>query len=393
MKHNRGRNEGSLSQRASGAWRAQVSQKGARISRDFRSKADAVAWLRMMMSNIDRGFQIRGSTITVSEYLEGWLETHRQSIKTRTAYQYEGLIKNHVTPHIGELRLRDLNLSVIEGFYSNLLNSGVGPRTIKITSNVLHKAFEKAVRYGLLFNNPVHGATLPSYHCKEMKILDRAQVGIFLKAAKESPHYALYYLAISTGMRLGELLGLKWADIDLETGILHVLRQKQYSPGDGFVLVEPKTNAGRRTIRIGDGSVQVLRQHFENQKGLREQMKKRWVEMDLVFSNSFGRPGDASNIRLDFNKVLISAGLPKIRFHDLRHTAASLLLNNRIPVIVVSNMLGHSKPSVTLDIYAHVLSEMQGEAARVMDKLITPIVFTKSNKLQKLNYLHNFPIT
>jgi integrase len=156
-------------------------------------------------------------------------------------------------------------------------------------------------------------------------------------------------------------------------GVLHVQRQKQYVPGQGCSFIEPKTNAGKRTIQLGEGSLDVLRRHKIHQIEQQKVVGERWRNLDLVFCSSVGSPGDASNIRIDFNRILELAGLPKMRFHDLRHTAASLLLNNKIPVIIVSNMLGHSKPSVTLDIYAHVFHDMQGEAAILMDKLVTPI--------------------
>jgi integrase len=224
--------------------------------------------------------------------------------------------------------------------------------------------------YGLIFTNPTQGASLPAYHHDEMRVLDQFQVVQFLQAAQNSPNYAFYHTAITTGMRLGELLGLKWGDVHADAGLIHVQRQKQYVPGIGFLFIDPKTKAGRRTIKIGEKSLKALQDHWTSQVYQKLNAGERWQEMDLVFPNLYGRPGDASNIRLDFNHVLILAGLAKIRFHDLRHTAASLLLNHKVPAIVVSNILGHSKPSVTLDIYAHVLCDMQGEAARVMDQLI-----------------------
>ena len=173
---------------------------------------------------------------------------------------------------------------------------------------------------------------------------------------------------------MGELFGLKWADIQWNAGVLHVQRQKQYVPGQGCCFIEPKTNACRRTIKLGEGSLDVLRHHKAYQAMQKERAGNRWHDLDLVFCSSVGTPGDASNVRIDFNRVLDLTGLPKMRFHDLRHTAASLLLNNKVPVIVVSGILGHSKPSVTLDIYAHVFHDMQGEAAIIMDKLVTPIL-------------------
>lgn len=216
-----------------------------------------------------------------------------------------------------------------------------------------------------------------------MKILDEAQVGRFLIASQGSPYEALYHLAITTGMRQGELFGLKWLDLQWGSGTLHVQRQVQKVPRHGWSFVEPKTRSGRRTKKLGEGTLHVLRKHKECQASIRAIAVKRWQYYDLLFPTSVGTPGDCSNLRADFRKILESAGLPKIRFHDLRHTAASLLLNHGVPVIVVSKMLGHSKPSITLDIYGHLLLEQQNEAAKIMDELITPISVEISVKVRR----------
>jgi integrase len=281
------------------------------------------------------------------------------------------------------MKLRDLRLVIVEEFYAGLIEKGMGARTVRIVHNILHSSLDKAVRYGLIIFNPTHGATLPKYSHDEMKVLDVDQVTQFLVAAQDSPNYPLFHLAITTGMRMGELFGLNWDDVLWNSGVIHIQRQKQYVPGEGCSFVDPKTKAGRRTVKLGEGSLDVLRHHMQNQRYQKERVGERWHDLNLIFPNSIGGPGDASNIRLDLNRILEKAGLPRVRFHDLRHTAASLLLNHKIPVIVVSKMLGHSKPSVTLDIYAHVFHDMQDEASIVMDQLVTPILVEIPAKKQK----------
>jgi integrase len=322
---------------------------------------------------MDRGFLIRGSDITISEFLAGWLENRQLALRDKTIYQYSCLVKNHIDPHLGETKIRDLRLADVEEFYAQLIEKGIGPRTVCIVHNVLHAAMGKAVRHGLIAANPTQGATLPSYLHNEMRMLDPGQVNRFLAAAKESPYYALYHLAITTGMRLGELLGLKWSDLDWTTRTIRINRQKQDVPGKGSSLVEPKTRSGRRTIFLGKSSMEALRFQQAYLSTRRAKKGDLWTEMDLIFPNTVGKLGDYSNIRSDFNHVLNEAGIPRIRFHDLRHTAASLLLNHNVPVIVVSQILGHTRPSVTLDIYTHVFTIMQGEAAAVMDRIIPPV--------------------
>jgi integrase len=373
-KKHRGHNEGSIHQRENGHWRAQLYQAGKRYSKDFQTKAEVQTWIRSIQANIDHGFQLQGSSMTLAEYLPGWLDNRRLSLRAKTAHQYSRTIQNHILPALGKSKLRDLRLLDIERFYSQLLQKGMGARTIRVIHNILHSALDKAVRYGLVTYNPTSGATLPKYSHDEMMVLDADQVTQFLITAQDSPNYALFHLAITTGMRIGELFGLKWSDVLWQSGVVHVQRQKQYVPGQGVQFVDPKTKAGRRTIKLGEGSLEVLRHHKAFQETQKARAGDRWHNLDLVFPNSLGGPGDASNIRLDFNWILKTAGLPKVRIHDLRHSCASLLLNHKVPVIVVSKMLGHSKPSVTLDIYAHVFHDMQDEAAVVMDKLVTPIL-------------------
>jgi len=178
-------------------------------------------------------------------------------------------------------------------------------------------------------------------------------------------------MAITTGMRQGELLGLKWIDVDGAASQLHIRRKVQRIPKKGFVFSPPKTQVGIRLIQLGPETMRQLIEHRQRQDAERSVVD--WVEHDLVFPSLMGNPTDQRNLIRFFKRLLKRAGLPDIRFHDLRHTAATLMLLNGIPLIVVSRRLGHSKPSVTLDIYGHYIPGMQQEAASLMDELVTPI--------------------
>jgi len=247
---------------------------------------------------------------------------------------------------------------------------------------VLHCALEKAVKNNLLLRNPAHGANLPRANQPEMKVFDEGQITQFLIASHNTRNEALYHLAVTTGIREGELFGLKWADLFWTSGILHVQRQVQHIPHQGWGFSEPKTKAGRRTIKLGEVTLQILRNQLCRQQQEIAFAGNRWQDNGLIFPSSIGTPMNPSNLRKDFNQLLGQAGLQKIRFHDLRHSAASLMLNNGIPVIVVSKILGHSKPSVTLDVYGHLYNEMQDKAAQLMDDLVTPIQIQMANNLQ-----------
>lgn len=373
MAKRRGKNEGTLYQRPNGRWRAQVCIDGSRASFTADSKAECQAWLRKMLDQAGQGWNYAGGKMTLGEYLQVWLENSRASLRLKTHDQYRRTVEKHILPLIGNIRLKDLRPECVERLYASLLKFGSGVRTVRIVHAVLHRSLEKAVRYGLILRNPTDGAALPQYKHAEMMVLDEIQVSQLLVAAKGSRHEALYHLAVTTGMRMGELFGLRWSDLHWVSGRIYVRRQVQYVPGHGWSFVEPKTRSGRRTIKLGEGVLHALREHLERQQRERDTARERWLDHDLIFPSKSGTPMDPSNLRLDFTHVLQQAGLPKIRFHDLRHTAASLMLNHGIPVIVVSKMLGHSKPSITMDIYGHLYNEMQDEAAQLMDELVTPI--------------------
>ena len=205
-----------------------------------------------------------------------------------------------------------------------------------------------------------------------MKFLDEEQVNRLLETARESDHlyYALIYTAVVTGMRQGELLALKWENIDLEKGIVQVKHNLKRLPGGGLALKAPKTKSSIRAIRLGAKSVAVLQEHKARLSQEEAKHNGLWQETDFVFTSTIGTPIDPSNLIRQFRQLLKQAGLPKIRFHDLRHTAASLMLSNGVEVLAASQRLGHAKPSITLDVYGHLMPSLQDKAAEAMDGLI-----------------------
>ena len=381
-KHIRGRNEGSISRAPSGHWRAQTTPiNGHRITRTFKTKLEALTWLRDMQAELQRGFDYQGSKTLLKVYLRDWLETSRIALRPKTADSYSRTMEKHIIPSLGDVPLKDLTPFQVEKFYAGLIEKGVGIRTVRLVHSILHCALERAVFQLLLTRNPAAHTALPRYKHGEMKVLDESQVNQFLLAAIDSPYVALYHLAVKTGMRQGELLGLRWSDLQWGSGRLNVQRQLQDVRGMGCFFQEPKTRSGRRTLQLGEGTIQALREHSEfqlSQKGLAGQ---RWKENDLILPSKIGTPLNPSNLRLDFNRVIERAEVPRVRFHDLRHTAASLMLNNGIPALVVSKILGHSKPSITLDIYGYLYNEMQADAARLMDQLVSPIKINLPGKV------------
>ena len=372
-KKNRGRNEGSISPRSNGRWRAQVSLCGKRLSRDFTTKVQCQRWIREVLDKKDQGFNFDGAQISLREFLEDWLITKEASLRPETHYQYSMTCRKYIIPLLGKLKLIELRPEHIQKLYQAEKQAGVGDRTIEMIHMVLHGALGHAVKLGLLSRNPTD-ATIPirPKH-KEMKFYDETQVNQFLLSAKGDNYEMIYYLAIATGMRQSELLGLKWSDLDWRYKTIIVQRQLTRGKKDGDYFTSLKTQAGYRTILLGNITIDKLREHYKIQQNEQKEMGERWEENDLIFPSSIGTPLDQYNLYHKFKTLIQISGLPEIRFHDLRHTAASLMLNHGIPPIIVSRRLGHSKVSITLDIYGHLIQEMQNEAAELIDELISPI--------------------
>jgi integrase len=368
----RGKNEDSIFRKANGTWRAQISIEGRRISFIAPSRAECHEWIRKMLNQIDQGMTFEGRNLTLREYLRDWIEVKKNTLRPTTGLQYERVITVYVLPRLGNIKLKDLNLQVINKFYQSLINNKTSISSIRYAHRILHVAFEQAVINGIIGRNPAHGATVPRWKHKEMKILNEQQVGLFLVAASNSRYKALYHLAVTTGMRISELRGLFWSDVDWIKGTISVNRQYQDIPGKGTVLGEPKTRSGIRVILLGETTLNVLK---EQKKRIEEESRTcdRWQNKDLIFPSGVGTPFEQSYVHKDFTKILKAANLQRIRFHDLRHTAASLMLNHGVPALVVSKILGHSNPSVTLNIYAHSTLDMQSGAAAIMDEIVTPI--------------------
>jgi len=223
-----------------------------------------------------------------------------------------------------------------------------------------------------------------------MEILNESEVLQFLMFAHGTRNEGLYHVAIKTGMRQGELLGLKWSDLDWIKGIIRIQRQVQRIKGQGMVFLRPKTKTSLRSIQLGDETVLILRKHLTQQNLDKALAGKRWKNKNLIFPSRVGTPQSPSNLLKEFKALLKKADLKKIRFHDLRHTAASLMLNHGVPVLIVSKILGHSKPSTTLDIYGHLIPIMQDGVASLMDDLVTPIP-VKLEKTKEIEAISDIP--
>ena len=373
MARRRGNHEGGLYRRKDGLWCAQISLNGRRLTKYSRSPTECREWIKETLTRVDAGLTYDASRITLDQFMRSWLESKTLSIRPMTANGYRGTAERDILPFLGKMRLQQIQPIHLKQLYACLKKEGKGPRMIQLAHVVLHAAFHQAVQEGILGRNPADAVPRPKVERTEFQILTEEQVHKFVIAASGSGYETLFYLALATGMRKGELLGLKWSDLDSGKGILFVQRQLQQLPGQGFSLVPTKTKAGRRQIKLGQETLKRLETHRVQQELTKVSVGGRWQENGLIFTNTIGTYLDQTKVSRELKKVLKAAGLPLIRFHDLRHTSISFLLEMGMPVNAVQQRSGHSKPSVTTDIYGHPMARSQDEAAKRIEEAITPI--------------------
>jgi integrase len=313
----------------------------------------------------------RQKPLTAEDFLEEWLTSIAHAVRPRTLRRYEEYVRLHAIPAFGETALSKLSPRDVQALYTLKITDGLAPLSVLHLHRVLHRAFRQAQRWGLVEQNVVEFVDPPMPHRREMHSLSPEQASRFLFAARKDRLEALYVLAITTGMRQGELLGLRWRDVDLEQARLRVTGSLQYLPGQGLAITSPKTARSRRQVMLSSIAVQAMERRRQAQAQERTRSGKKWQDHNLVFTTYRGGPLYATNIiKRSFPSLLKAAGLPRIRFHDLRHTAATLLLGQSVHPKIVSEMLGHTTVGITLDLYSHATPTMQREATEAFDRLL-----------------------
>lgn len=327
----------------------------------FDTKKEAEKFLASKVQEVNNGTFTKPSKQTVSAYLCDWLKFKQTQVRPNTFESYESRIRNHVIPALGNIQLANLRPQHLDEFYTTLVGK-VSNRTIVHIHRILHDALGRAVKFNLIAKNPADVVDPPKAQQAKLGIWTRDQVIKFLRAADGDRYYVVYFLAITTGMRMGEILGLKWEDIDFEREELHVRRMVSFTTGK-LTEHEPKTERSRRIIALPTETVNVLRQ----QKLLinEERLRSESYNYDgFVVAKIGGGVPWSQWIRQRYKSIIKDAGLPYIRIHDLRHTHASLLLEQGVHPKIVSERLGHSTIGITLDIYTHVLPSLQQKTAK-----------------------------
>jgi len=331
--------------------------------------------LAKAMLDRDGGLVFDAASLTVEEHMTQWLQSSAKgTVRVSTFERYEQINRLHIVLALGRIKLKSLTPAHVRNLYRDRLDSGLAPATIHKLHTCLHKALAQAVTDGLIPRNVTDSLKLPRIDREEIDPLTAEEANQLIEAAGEVGDRleALYVLAIHTGLRQGELLALKWEDLDLEAGMLRVRRTLTRTKGT-YSSGEPKTKKSRRTVRLTTGAVVALRGHLERQLEEIGRLGSLYRPGGLVFANESGGIINPSNLRSrSFAKLLKSAGLPPdTRFHDLRHTCATLMLLGNVNPKIVSEMLGHATIAITLDTYSHVLPDMQEKAAKALEEALS----------------------
>ena len=383
MPKRRANGEGNIRKRKDGRWEGRYTvghdpETGKSIIKNVLGKTQAEVKEKLKKAieenvGIDYG---RARTYTVGTWLEVWMENYAKiKLRPSTFKTSQGFLKNHIKPQIGSIPLAELTSLDLQRFYKHLLDGGrvdrieakkkpkgLAPKTVRNIHQMIGSAYNLAMEQKLVTRNPTDGCALPKAEHKEMQTLHIEQLTSFLREAKDSGVFALYYIDLTTGLRRGELLGLKWSDIDLEKGDLRV--QRQIGRINGKIIEMPlKTKNAYRTLPLSADAIDVLMQQ-----------RRKTGNSEWVFPSPTGGPMSPDSVLHMLHRVLKRAGLPKVRFHDLRHTFATLALQNGVDVKTVSGMLGHFSAGFTLDTYAHVTTSAKREAAKTMGNILSGAV-------------------
>ncbi len=372
----RGNGEGSIYQRSDGRWTATITLEGeGRRRKSFygKTRKEVQEQLKVALREQQQGMLMATPQQTVEQFFTQWLEDHKAALRIRSFERYEELTRLHIIPVLGHHRLQKLTPQHVQALYTKKLQEGLSSTTVNGLHAMLHKALDDAVRYNLIARNVCDAVSPPRRVHFEIQPLSMEQAQQFLAIAKGHSLEALFVLAITTGMRRGEILALKWQDITVSQNTLQVRRIFTRRPGNRYIEAEPKTEKSRRSILLAPIVVTLLKQHHTRQLESKLKAGTQWQDQGLVFCTAFGTPLNPSKVVDRFKTLLKRGGLPPIRFHDLRHSAATILLSLGIHPKVVQELLGHNQISMTMDIYSHVLPGMQRDAmAKLNDALQEP---------------------
>ncbi len=334
-----------------------------------KTQEEAYALLQKAYQDQKQGILAIGPKQKLAGHLNWWLdEVKKQKLRESSYIRYRQALDTYIIPVLGDIQLQKLTTQQIQTFYNNKQKEGLSPSSIITMHKVLHQGLEYAVRIHLISHNPSNSASLPKQTKRKVKPLTMEQARHLLKIAKGHSLEVFIILALTTGMRHGELIALRWEDVNLEQGSVYVHRTAAYYGKSKFIEGDPKTEMSERTLPISKIVCDILTTHKVRQNEIRLKVGPAWKNLDLVFCNRTGGFLIGATVRGSFYPLLNKAGLPLMHIHDLRHTASTLFQSMGVNPKTVQEMLGHSEMSQTFD-YTHALPSMQREAVEKMDNL------------------------
>jgi len=374
----RGDGEGTIYKRKDGRWCGQITvgtnpQTGRPIRKTFYGdkRKDVARKMTKLKQKLFEGSYIKQSEIKLGDWLTRWNEGRKSQLAYNTYRAYKVWIEKHIKPKLGEVKLRELKARQIQDLLNKKLdgesgkdNKGLSVNSVKHIYATIHTALNQAVKEQLINRNVADSVKPPKkQEEKKLQTWTKEEVKKFLAQAKDHKYYIIYFLAVNTGMRRGELLGLKWEDIDFNKNKIKVKRQVQRTD-KGLIFKKPKSKAGYRIIPITKNIMKELKRQKIRQSEKKLGLGENFNALNLVCSNIVGNPVEPTKIYKYYKEISREAGLPEIRFHDLRHTFASLFLETGGNIKTLQQILGHSSISVTMDTYSHVTDEMLNNAAQ-----------------------------
>ena len=367
--------------RGNGTFRVMVSvtENGKRkfVTRTAHSQQEAIKLHTKLMSQKYDGTLTQQPKGNLGDYLTRWLKEYATANLSQSTFRgYEYIINHHIIPTIGGLPLKKLRPENLQQYYADKMKSGLSSTSVRHHHTLLHRALKQACRWGLLSRNPADAdmVTPPQNRRLEMHTLTENQVSDVLQKATTDTYHCLFYLALQTGLRRGELLGLRWIDINLDFAELSVSRSAVQCPGGEIIFKTPKTTRSRRTVALSPQTCITLRQYLKNQTAIQARGNITFSKDALVFCQVNGKPLKGNTVWRAWHVMLKRMGITGIRFHDMRHTMATLMLQAGIHPKIVQERLGHASISTTLDLYSHVSPGLQQAAAAKLDN-----IFTKEN--------------
>ncbi len=371
----RGPGEGSIYPRKDGRWAGSVHigyEDGKRVRKHVmgRTRNEVKDKLAVLMRAHEEKRPIPDQRAKLGPFLRHWLdEVAKPTLRPSTYRSYDSILKIHLVPCLGHIAIAKLTPADVQAFLSGRSARGLSPRRVQYIHAVLRRALGTAERWGMASRNVAKLVDVPRGRQREMTPLTPEQARKLIEASEEDRHKALWITALGTGLRQGELLALRWDDIDLNVGVVHV-RHSLANVQGVLTLQEPKTERSRRTVVLPESVVAALRDHRTRQLEERMAAGATWVDSGHVFATMIGRPHHAATMTRCFRKALTRAELPTVRFHDLRHSAATFLLAQGMTLEDVKQLLGHSSIALTSNTYGHVLEQRQRQVARAMDAVL-----------------------